>query len=69
MVKNPASSALIEVSDDEVAARAYEMYVDRGRADGFDRDDWRRAECELKAPAHYSYARAGGEGQGTTKEE
>ena len=38
-----------EISPDEIAARAYQIYMDRGRADGFDREDWLRAERELKA--------------------
>jgi hypothetical protein len=54
MVKNTASPALIVVSVDDIAARAYQIYMDRGRADGFDREDWLRAESELKA-AHRSH--------------
>jgi hypothetical protein len=50
MVKKTALSVLIAVSVDDIAARAYQIYLDRGRADGFDREDWLRAECELKAP-------------------
>jgi hypothetical protein len=42
------------------------MYLERGRADGFDGEDWRRAERELKAPAHYSYTSAAGDVRGTT---
>lgn len=41
--------AFIIVSPKDIAARAYEMYLDRGAADGFDREDWVRAEQELKA--------------------
>jgi hypothetical protein len=51
MVSNTPLPAFIIVSVDDIAKRAYEMYVERGRADGFDREDWRRAESELKAPA------------------
>jgi len=50
MVKNTALAAFIVVSADDIAARAYQIYMDRGRADGFDREDWLRAERELKAP-------------------
>lgn len=50
MVHNTASPAL-RVSVEDIARRAYERYLQRGRADGRDRDDWRRAECELRAPA------------------
>jgi Protein of unknown function (DUF2934) len=53
MVKKTALRAMV-VSVDDIAARAYQIYMDRGRADGFDREDWLRAECELKAahPPH-----------------
>ena len=54
MVKSTALPAVIVVSADDIAERAYRIYVDRGRADGFDREDWLRAERELKAahPPH-----------------
>jgi hypothetical protein len=32
----------------EVQTRAYYRYIDRGRIDGFDREDWRLAEAELR---------------------
>lgn len=32
---------------DEIAARAYQRYLERGRRDGFDLDDWLDAEREL----------------------
>ena len=50
MVNETVSPAFIIVSADDIAERAYEIYVDRGYADGFDREDWLRAERELKAP-------------------
>jgi hypothetical protein len=34
---------------DDIAERACAMYFKRAYADGFDRDDWLRAERELKA--------------------
>lgn len=37
-----------EPSDDEIRARAYEMYLERGGNDGLDFDDWVRAERELR---------------------
>ena len=46
MVKNTTSSTVI-VSDDPIAERAHEIYVERGRAHGSDLDDWLRAEREL----------------------
>ena len=47
MVNDIGSSAITVVSADDIAERAYQLYVDRGRADGFDREDWLRAEREL----------------------
>jgi len=31
----------------QIARRAYELYVWRGREDGHDRDDWLQAEAEI----------------------
>lgn len=39
-------AALIE---EEIALRAYEIYLERGKTDGNDVDDWLQAEYELKA--------------------
>jgi len=50
MVSDIVSPAFIIVSAADIAARAYGFYLDRGRADGFDREDWLRAERELKDP-------------------
>jgi hypothetical protein len=50
MVDYTVSPAFIIVSARDIAERAYEIYVDRGYADGFDREDWLRAEHELKNP-------------------
>lgn len=47
MVNDTVSPAIIVVSADDIAERAYQLYVNRGRADGFDRQDWLRAEREL----------------------
>ena len=33
---------------EEIRARAYEAYVQRGRIDGFDLDNWLQAENELR---------------------
>ena len=41
--------AFILLPHAEIAARAYELYIDRGAAAGFDREDWLRAERDLKA--------------------
>jgi hypothetical protein len=40
--------AFIVLSAKDIAIRAYEMYETRGAVQGFDRDDWLRAEQELK---------------------
>ena len=37
-----------EPTSEEVRTRAYEIYVQRGRADGFDIEDWLQAKNELK---------------------
>lgn len=52
MVRETSSPAFLVVSARDIAERAYEIYSARGRIDGFDRDDWLRAERELRtAPA------------------
>lgn len=50
MINDTVSPAFIIVSSGDIAERAYEIYVARGGADGFDREDWLQAERELKAP-------------------
>jgi hypothetical protein len=37
-----------EPAMEEIRARAYEVYVERGRIDGFHLKDWLQAEEELK---------------------
>jgi hypothetical protein len=49
MVGDTTRPAFIIVSANGIGRRAYEMYVERGRVDGFDREDWHRAERELRA--------------------
>jgi hypothetical protein len=36
-------------SDDEIAKRAYELYLQRGSLPGYEVDDWLQAEAELIA--------------------
>ena len=60
MVRNTTSSAFIVVSGDPIAERAYDIYVERGRVDGSDLDDWLRAEREFNA------MRAAAPGKGPT---
>jgi hypothetical protein len=40
-----------EPNEDDVRMRAYLLYLERGRRDGSDFDDWLRAERELKGSA------------------
>jgi hypothetical protein len=35
-------------TQNEIERRAYELYEQRGREDGHDRDDWLLAEAELR---------------------
>lgn len=41
--------AFIVLSHDDIAVRAYALYRQRAGAPGCERDDWYRAERELKA--------------------
>lgn len=34
---------------EQIRFRAYELFVQRGRLDGFDQEDWARAEAEILA--------------------
>ena len=36
-------------TEEEIALRAYEIYLERGKTDGNDVDDWLQAEYELTA--------------------
>ena len=38
-----------EPTFEQIQQWAYEIYIQRGRTDGFDLDDWLQAESELKA--------------------
>jgi len=38
-----------EVTDQEIRARAYEIYLDRGAAPGYELDEWLQAERELRS--------------------
>lgn len=42
------SAGIHDPTHAEIQERAYYRYVDRGRIDGFDREDWCRAEIELR---------------------
>jgi hypothetical protein len=47
MPTTEASESAEEITRDAIARRAYEIYMDRGGADGHDVDDWLQAEREL----------------------
>ncbi len=38
-----------EVTEEEIRQRAYEIYLNRGAAPGFELDDWLQAERELRS--------------------
>ena len=42
------SPGFIILSSKDIAARAYEIYLQRGASEGLDREDWLRAEHELQ---------------------
>jgi Protein of unknown function (DUF2934) len=44
--KSPARPATLMT--DDIAHRAYDLYVSRGREDGHDVEDWMQAERELR---------------------
>ena len=56
--KKPAISVLVapEILEDQIRARAYELYEERGKEDGHDPDDWLRAEADLTSRKHRSFA-------------
>jgi hypothetical protein len=43
-----AAAAGHDPSHEEVAARAYELYLARGSVDGYSEEDWLLAEAELR---------------------
>jgi Protein of unknown function (DUF2934) len=36
------------LTSEQIAARAYQLYLERGRTNGYDLDDWLQAEYELR---------------------
>jgi len=55
-VSRKKAVADVNVSDEAVAARAFEYYLSRGGEHGRDMDDWLAAERDLRAPAAASGA-------------
>lgn len=57
MATNPVDFAEVELnrasdaapSEQEIAVRAHELYLERGAVEGHDLEDWLQAERELKA--------------------
>ena len=49
--KQSAAVAAGPSLEEKIRLRAYKLYEERGREDGHDIDDWRRAETELTAKA------------------
>jgi hypothetical protein len=45
-----------DVTEDDIARRAFQLYCDRGCTDGHDVDDWLNAERELRDTASSSVA-------------
>ena len=45
-------------TQDQIAARAYEIYLERGRTPGDPMQDWLRAERELAAPPKKSRSKS-----------
>ena len=50
----PKSPRPASVTNDDIAGRAYDFYLARGREPGHDVDDWLCAERELKEAARSS---------------
>jgi hypothetical protein len=44
-----APPAPVEIPADKIAARAFEIWVERGRQPGTAQDNWLQAEAELRA--------------------
>ena len=43
-----ATASTSEPTHEEIAARAYELYLARGSVDGYSEEDWMLAEAELR---------------------
>ena len=49
MAKSNRAGSGPELAQDEIARRAYELYLQRGSVPGHETDDWLQAEAELSA--------------------
>lgn len=45
----PTNGHSIALSEEQIRARAYELYESRGRTDGSHQEDWFAAEAELRS--------------------
>jgi hypothetical protein len=54
MSKSNRAGAGSQPGQDEIARRAYELYLQRGSVPGHETDDWLQAEAELAAEAAQS---------------
>ena len=56
-VESPTAAAMAsDVSESDIARRAFELYCERGREDGHDIDDWLNAERELRGASNSTAA-------------
>ena len=53
-----AAAAKSNPTQDQIAARAYEIYLERGATPGDPMQDWLRAEHELNAPTRKSRSKS-----------
>lgn len=56
--KTKKTAAKPKPSHEQIAQRAYEIYLERGGAPGDPMQDWLRAEQELTAPAKKSRSKS-----------
>jgi hypothetical protein len=49
MAKSNRAGGVPQPAQDEIARRAYELYLQRGSVPGHETDDWLQAEAELSA--------------------
>jgi DUF2934 family protein len=57
-LKSKKTVAKSKPTQDQIAARAYEIYLERGATPGDPMQDWLRAERELAAPARKSRSKS-----------
>ncbi|HEX4603713.1 MAG TPA: DUF2934 domain-containing protein [Candidatus Angelobacter sp.] len=46
-IKDRKTPSLEREIEEQIRARAYELFVERGRQEGHDREDWERAQAEI----------------------